>query len=121
MMTSATASALFMLPSTFFVIARHHPCAIIMSMTAAYDALNSRQQKTVLAILGGSGMIEYRRVESLLLALGFKAIEGRGSRVRFQHKQYGAFLLHRPHPERTAPKGMIDELRDFLCEEGITP
>ena len=92
-----------------------------MSMTAAYDALNSRQQKTVLAILGGSGMIEYRRVESLLLALGFKAIEGRGSRVRFQHKQYGAFLLHRPHPERTAPKGMIDELRDFLCEEGITP
>ena len=90
-------------------------------MTAAYDALNSRQQKTVLAILDGSGMIEYRRVESLLLALGFNAIEGSGSRVRFRSEKYGTFATHRPHPENTAPKWLVDELRDFFNEKGIKP
>ena len=90
-------------------------------MTAAYDALNSHQQKTVLSILDGSGMIEYRRVESLLLALGFKVIEGSGSRVRFRSEEHGTFVTHRPHPQRTAPKWLIDELQDFFNEKGIKP
>jgi len=44
---------------------------------------------------------KWQRIEGLFLALGAQAIEGRGSRVRFELNGVVA-TFHRPHPHKEA-------------------
>ena len=46
--------------------------------------MNNKQRKTLEAVFNYPmlGVIEWRAMESLLVAVGAKTIEGRGSRVR---------------------------------------
>jgi hypothetical protein len=47
------------------------------------------------------GGLAWRKMESLVVSLGAKVIEGRGSRVRFELN--GVFAtFHRPHPHKEA-------------------
>ena len=59
--------------------------------------------------------LEWRRIESLLEALGAKIIEGSGSSVRFELN--GAF--HRPHPQKEAKPYQIRDTRMFLEKAGV--
>lgn len=64
--------------------------------------------------------LEWRNIEALFLALGATAVEGRGSRVRFELNGVIA-TFHRPHPEKEAKPYQIRDARRFLEQAGIKP
>jgi hypothetical protein len=64
--------------------------------------------------------LEWRRIESLFLAIGAQLIEGSGSRVRFAlNEVIGTF--HRPHPQKEAKPYQVRDARDFLEKGGVKP
>lgn len=69
------------------------------------EAMNSRQKKTLAAIVRDpvSGSIAWNDVENLLLAAGCRLVDGDGSRVRFEKDGKLAFF-HCPHPEKEAKR-----------------
>jgi hypothetical protein len=84
--------------------------------------VNARQRKTLAAIFADpiNGNIEWRRIESLFIALGSQVIEGSGSRVTFiLHGQRADF--HRPHPGKEALRYRVKDAREFLRRAGVTP
>ncbi len=82
--------------------------------------MNSAQRRVLALILAGSApsSLEWRKVEALLLALGAKSVEGRGSRVRFELNGVVA-AFHKPHPGKEIKAYQIKIVRDFLYESGI--
>jgi hypothetical protein len=84
--------------------------------------MNSRQRKTLEAVFRDpvSGTIEWKAIESLLLAVGCEVIEGSGSRVRFQ-KSDELEAFHRPHPAKEAKKYQVRAARAFLIRLGVEP
>ena len=84
--------------------------------------MNSKQRKTFSAIFANpvNGNIEWRRIESLLVALGCELIEGSGSRVTFIFNGQRADF-HRPHPGKEALRYRVKVVRAFLRKIGITP
>ena len=84
--------------------------------------MNSKHTKTLHAIFSKPTVVtlEWSRIEALLLALGCRASEGRGSRVRFEHNgRITAF--HRPHPAKEAKPYQVEQARDFLTAIGVKP
>jgi hypothetical protein len=83
--------------------------------------MNSRHQKTLAAIFAKPtrATIPFSDVEALILALGGEVKEGAGSRVALR---IGAAVkhAHRPHPGRMAKKYQIEEIREWLTDQGIT-
>ena len=67
-----------------------------------------------------SSTIAWKDIENLMVSLGAKIREGKGSA--------GAFILtnkvfpfHRPRPQKEAKRYQVDDLRKFLTEMGIMP
>ncbi len=84
--------------------------------------MNSKHRKTLEAIFSSPvpANIEWKKVESLFLALGATIIEGSGSRVSFiLDDEKGDF--HRPHPEKEAKRYQIKNAQDFLTKAGVQP
>lgn len=84
--------------------------------------MNKTHQKTLEAIFKKpvSTNLEWRRIESLFAAVGARAVEGAGSRVRFElNGVIGTF--HRPHPQKEAKPYQIRDARSFLEKAGISP
>jgi len=69
----------------------------------SYMNMNSTHRKTLKLIFDKTvaGSLKWQRIEALFLALGAQAIEGRGSRVRFELNGVVA-TFHRPHPHKEA-------------------
>ena len=64
--------------------------------------------------------LKWQHIEVLFLALGAQAIEGRGSRVRFElNGVIGTF--HRPHPHKEAKPYQVRDARKFLEQVGVKP
>lgn len=83
--------------------------------------MNSKNKATLRAVFTKpEPVIEWRRIEALLLAAGAKVIEGRGSRVRFVLKGVVA-TFHRPHPEKEAKPYQVRDARAFLEAAGVKP
>ncbi|MDE0427177.1 type II toxin-antitoxin system HicA family toxin [Candidatus Poribacteria bacterium] len=84
--------------------------------------LNKRHQRTLEAIFSTrtSATLQWRRIESLFIALGATKKEGRGSSVTFKLKGEPV-TFHRPHPRKEASKYQVRDARDFLKRVGITP
>ena len=84
--------------------------------------MNTRQRKPLAAIFADpiSGNIEWRSIESLLIALGCQVIEGSGSRVTFMLNRQRADF-HRPHPGKEALRYRVKDVREFLRRAGVTP
>lgn len=84
--------------------------------------MNSKHSKTLVAIFAKPTPvnIEWARIESLMIAVGCKVVEGNGSRVRFVFGMHvGAF--HRPHPAKEAKLYQVEDAREFLTLIGVTP
>jgi hypothetical protein len=64
--------------------------------------------------------IKWNDIESMLVALGAKISEGRGSRVRIELNNEDA-VFHRPHPRKETDKGAIASMRRFLENAGVKP
>jgi hypothetical protein len=86
------------------------------------EKLNSRQRKVLQAIFEHPPRsdLEWKAVETLLLALGAILPEGRGSRVRVLLNDRPA-VIHRPHPQRVIDKGSVKSVQKFLVRAGINP
>lgn len=84
--------------------------------------MNAAHHKTLVQIFTDpvSSSLEWRRIESLLIALGCQRIEGRGSRVRFEKDGIVA-TFHRPHPAKEAKPYQVRDTRLFLETLGINP
>ncbi|MEX5353425.1 type II toxin-antitoxin system HicA family toxin [Pseudomonas juntendi] len=84
--------------------------------------MNTHQRTTLSLIFSKPApkTLEWSRLESLLVSLGARVIEGRGSRVRFELKGVVA-TFHRPHPDRHAKPYQICDARQFLEQVGVTP
>ena len=84
--------------------------------------MNSKQRRTLSAIFTEpvNGNLDWRSIESLLVALGCQVIEGSGSRVTFILN--GQRLdLHRPHPRKEALRYRVKDVREFLRRAGVIP
>lgn len=80
------------------------------------------RRKTLEAIfsLPAPATLEWRRIESLFIALGAQTVEGSGSRVRFVlNGIIGTF--HRPHPAKEAKPYQVRDARTFLENAGVKP
>lgn len=84
--------------------------------------MNSGQQSTLRAIFRAPPpkSLEWKRIESLLVALGATTVEGNGSRVRFELNGVVA-SFHRPHPDKEAKPYQVRDARAFLEQAGVTP
>jgi hypothetical protein len=67
-----------------------------------------------------SGTIEWAAIESLLIAVGCRIVEGNGSRVRFMFDGHVA-SFHRPHPMKEARRYQVMDAREFLSRIGVKP
>ena len=83
--------------------------------------VNSRQRKTLKAIFTDpiQPNIRWADIEGLLGALGANLTEGQGSRVRVTLEET-RWVFHRPHPETTAGKARIRDVRSFLQNAGVS-
>jgi hypothetical protein len=83
--------------------------------------LNRKQAKTLAAIFADptSSNIAWRDIAQLFASLEAEISLGSGSRVRVK---LGAIrrVFHEPHPERTAQKALVRNVREFLQLAGIT-
>jgi HicA toxin of bacterial toxin-antitoxin, len=84
--------------------------------------MNQTQRKTLFAIFETPtrANLNWKDIESLLIALGAEISEGSGSRVRIYLNGIRA-VFHRPHPEKEADKGTVKSVRRFLEEAGVKP
>ena len=86
------------------------------------SAMNKAKQKTLLSLFSTPTptSLEWRKIESLLVALGAKSIEGSGSRVRFELNGVVA-SFHRPHPSKEAKPYQVRDAKEFLLQAGVKP
>ncbi|NKC11029.1 MAG: addiction module toxin, HicA family [Gammaproteobacteria bacterium] len=84
--------------------------------------MNAKHRKTLIAIYKDPApkQLEWKAIETLLIAVGAEVIEGRGSRVRF-HKDGEIGTFHRPHPKKEAKPYQVKNARDFLTGIGVKP
>ena len=84
--------------------------------------MNSKHAKTLALVFTDpvSGTIEWAAIEGLLIALGCRVIEGKGSRVRFVHEE-AVETFHRPHPAKEAKQYQVRAAREFLIRIGVKP
>ena len=84
--------------------------------------MNSAQRRTLSTIFTEPppGTLEWRRVESLLVAVGCEVIEGNGSRVGFKRGDLRVDF-HRPHPGKEAKPYQIRAARKFLEQLEVKP
>ena len=83
--------------------------------------MNKKLNKTLNAIFSDpvNDNIDWKRIESLLIAVGYQVIEG-SKGVTFEKdgiKEY----FHRPHPERDALMYRVRAARAFLIKLGAKP
>ncbi len=83
--------------------------------------MNKKQIKTLKAIFTDpvSGTIDWKRIESLLIAVGCQVIEG-SKGVTFEKdgiKEY----FYRPHPAKEALRYRVKAARAFLIKLGVKP
>jgi len=84
--------------------------------------MNSTHRKTLAMVFGDPvpRSLEWHRIEALLLAVGCRVIEGRGSRVRFE-KDGVVAIFHRPHPAKEAKPYQVRDARQMLEILGVKP
>ena len=84
--------------------------------------MNRRQQRTLESVFARPvrANIDWRDIESLLIALGAEVSEAKGSRVCVLLNGRTA-VCHRPHPEKEAGKHTVRSVRDFLENAGVRP
>jgi len=84
--------------------------------------VKAKHRRTLKAIFRKptQGGIVFADIEALISGLGGEVREGEGSRIVFE--LHGARkYLHRPHPGKEAKKYQVEEVRDWLALQEITP
>lgn len=89
---------------------------------ALYASMNSKHRHTLAASFTDPvpAAVEWRAIETLLLAVGCEVVEGSGARVRFA-KDEKIESFHRPHPAKEAKRYQVRAVRAYLERLGVTP
>lgn len=84
--------------------------------------MNGRRRNTPKEVFSDPvpGNLEWRRIESMLVAIGCKVIEGDGSRVGFRRGGMRADF-HRPHPGKEAKTYRVRAVPEFLEQLEVKP
>ncbi|GMV01900.1 MAG: type II toxin-antitoxin system HicA family toxin [Burkholderiaceae bacterium] len=84
--------------------------------------MNGKQRRTLVAVWSNpvNGNIEWARIESLLIALGCRVVEGAGSSVTFEWQGQRA-TFHRPHPGKETLRYRVKAARELLERMGAKP
>jgi hypothetical protein len=84
--------------------------------------MNAKHKKILqlIFIRPTSSTIAWKDIENLMVSLGAKIREGKGSAGVFILNNK-VFPFHRPHPQKVAKRYQVDDLRKFLTEMGIMP
>jgi hypothetical protein len=84
--------------------------------------LNKKHQKTLEAIFDRPtrANIRWDDIEKLFAAMDAIITNKGGSMVSIRMGER-RILVHRPHPQKEAKKGLVDHVRTFLTELKITP
>ena len=84
--------------------------------------MDNKHRKTLEAIFEKPerANLDWKDIESMLVALGAEISEGNGSRVRVALKGVRA-VFHRPHPQKETNKGAVKSVRKFLEAAGVKP
>ena len=84
--------------------------------------MDNKHRKTLEAIFEKPerANLDWKDIESMLVALGAEISEGNGSRVRVALKGVRA-VFHRPHPQKETNKGALKSVRKFLEVAGVKP
>ena len=84
--------------------------------------MNAKQKKVLQLIFTRptSNNIAWKDIENLMISLGAKIREGKGSAGVFIFNNK-VFPFHKPHPQKEAKRYQVDDLRKFLSEMGIIP
>ena len=85
--------------------------------------LNAKQRKTLQLIFLKPTphlRIDWRDIESLLIACGAQILESDGSAIRIVLEGKRAYL-HRPHPQKEAKAYQVKAVRELLEAKGIKP
>jgi hypothetical protein len=84
--------------------------------------MNSKQRKTLEAIFSdpANGALEWAGIESLLVSLGCRTVEGSGSSVTFELNGVRAHF-HRPNPQHEAMRYRVRAVREFLEALEVKP
>jgi len=84
--------------------------------------MNSKQAKTLRAVFSDpvSAKIEWAAIESLMVGVGCRTIEGKGSAVKFVMDDF-VVRFHRPHPGKEAKPYQVKDARLFLRTIGVQP
>lgn len=79
--------------------------------------MNSKNRKILKMIFADpvNGNIEWRDIESLLVTVGCRVVEGKGSSVTFEKDGVRA-TFHRPHPDKAALRYRVKAAREFLLQ-----
>ena len=95
---------------------------LLIAYIAIIFIMNATHKKTLSAIFATPtpATLEWRRIESLFVALGAQMIEGNGSRVRFELNGVVA-TFHRPHPHKEAKPYQVRGAKEFLTQIGVKP
>ncbi|PIE88980.1 MAG: HicA protein [Acidobacteria bacterium] len=82
--------------------------------------MNNKHKKTLRAIFENpvNGNIEWKKIESLLIALGATRTEREGSAVSFVLNDIRVDF-HRPHPAKAALRYRVKDTRKFLEMAGV--
>lgn len=85
-------------------------------------SMNRKYRKTLTAIFTDpvNGNMEWREIESLLVVIGCRVLEGSGSTVTFE-KDGLRVTFHRPHPDKAALRYRVKDARSFLTELKVKP
>ncbi len=94
----------------------------VLTYFAIIINMNSKHRKTLKAIFAEqvNGNMEWREIESLLVAIGCRVLEGKGSIVTFE-KDGLRVTFHRPHPDKAALRYRVKDARNFLIELRVKP
>ena len=84
--------------------------------------MRAKHRKTLAAIFAKPTLsgIAFSEIETLLIALGARMAERKGSRVKFALRGV-EWHAHRPHPGKEAKRYQVESAREFLERLEITP
>lgn len=82
--------------------------------------MNNKSKKILKGIFSNpiKANIAWADIEKLMLDLGAKIREGKGSAAVFIYNK-SVFPFHRPHPQKEAKRYQIKLLRKFLTNHGV--
>lgn len=84
--------------------------------------MNNKHKKTLSLVFTKPvpKTMEWKKIESLLIAVGCKVADGDGSRVKFDYEGH-TIVFHRPHPQKKAKPYVVRLAKEYLELIGVAP